>query len=196
MPPAPIFVPLPLRGAPDAPAFDGNPQNLFRYFADIEHVCANVGIVPTDDLLIARAIRYLDYDTADLWDCAHPTPPATKFTWVAFKSAVAAFYPGSQDTIRRHIPAHLETIVATTACTGIHTRSDLGAYYRDFYVVADALYKCNRLSTRAADSLFIQAFDTTLRTRIETRLTVKNLDHHPDDPFTIAQVFECAQFFI
>src|SRR6202048_325758 len=127
MPPAPVFVPLPLRGAPDAPAFDGNSQNLFRYFADIEHVCANVRIVPADDLLIARAIRYLDYDTADLWDCAHLTPPATKFTWVAFKSAVAAFYPGLQDTIRRHIPAHLETIVATAARTGFHTRSDLGA---------------------------------------------------------------------
>src|SRR6202035_5308173 len=74
MPPAPIFVPLPLRGAPDAPAFDGNPQNLFRYFADIEHICANVGIVPADDLLIACAIRYLDYNTADLWDCAHLRP--------------------------------------------------------------------------------------------------------------------------
>src|SRR6202048_2840798 len=99
MPPTPIFVPLLLRGAPDTPAFDGNPQTLSRIFADIEHVCANAGIVPADDLLIARAIRYLDYNTVDLWACANLTPPATKFTWVTFKSAIAAFYPGSQDTI-------------------------------------------------------------------------------------------------
>ncbi|KAG5648641.1 hypothetical protein H0H81_006928, partial [Sphagnurus paluster] len=53
-----------------------------------------------------------------------------------------------------------------------------------------------RLSDGERDRIFRLAFDELQWTKIHDRLNIKNVDHHPDDPWPISSVFSAAQYIL
>ena len=64
----------PLRGAHGAPAFDGVPMHLNRYFEDIDIVLTGINPDTPEADLIQYAKHYLDTDTCLLWETLTPEP--------------------------------------------------------------------------------------------------------------------------
>jgi hypothetical protein len=116
----------PLRGAHGAPAFDGVPTHLNRYFEDIDIVLTGINPdVPEADL-IRYAKHYLDTDTCLLWETLTPEPHP-EWTWDTFKAAVRRLYPGS-DGGRLFSVADLDRFISDSAQKGVYTRAEHGEY--------------------------------------------------------------------
>src|SRR4029079_17865720 len=120
---------IPRRGERHAPQFDGMPQHLNRYFADVERVYQ--GYQYNDRHLIDAAIEYLDYETSALWETV--SEQQRNISWREFKDGVQTLYPGS-DGQRLYTIPDLERLVRDFADKGITTRGGLGEYYRQFTV--------------------------------------------------------------
>jgi hypothetical protein len=185
----------PFRGVPGAPAFDGNPFHLNRFFTDIDNMYKAIGSTPSDEDKITQTKLYLDVDTSDIWDTFTPPAGAAQFTWDTFKQTVKTFYPGS-DGNRLYSVTDLERYVLDSATKGIFTRGDLGEYLREFARISSHLKSQNRIDDRGIDRLFICGFGDATRRRIEHRLSIIQPDHHPDDVYAMATVQKAAEFLL
>ena len=184
----------PLRGAHGAPAFDGVPTHLNRYFEDIDIVLTGINPdVPEADL-IRYAKHYLDTDTCLLWETLTPEPHP-EWTWDTFKAAVRRLYPGS-DGGRLFSVADLDRFISDSAQKGVYTRAEHGEYYRDFLRITSHLITSQRMSTNDRNRLYILGFGDHTRRRIESRLAIILPDHHPEDPYPMNEVHAAAEFLL
>src|SRR6202789_294513 len=113
---------MPARGHSTVPTFDATrPRELRRYFAELNILFADCNI--TDVALMKKhAGRYLDIDSAELWDSLPEFAPGTDFD--AFRLAVHALYPGSDDD-RKWSISHLDKLVDEQLHKGIHDSTEL-----------------------------------------------------------------------
>jgi hypothetical protein len=195
VPHAPTPARLPFRGAHGAPAFDGTPTHLNRFFSDLDLIYSALGLTPTDPERVTQAIYYLDADTAFLWETLS-APAGAAWTWDAFKAAVRALYPGSDSSARLYSVSDLERVVQEWATRGIFTRGELGDYFRSFTRISSHLLSNRRIDQNTLNRLYIQGFGNTTRRRIEQRLSIVDVNHHPDDPYSMSSVQEAAQFLL
>jgi hypothetical protein len=161
---------LPFHRAHEAPAFDGTPLTLTRFFQDVDNVYIDCAVAaPTDAEKIRWTIYYLDPNTADLWETV--TPNRATMTWDEFKKKIQELYPGS-DRSRLYSARDLENIVADYGERGVYTRADLGEYYREFERISGYLLAHGKTDQAACNRLYIQGFGDATRRRIEQRLQI------------------------
>src|SRR6202789_4145824 len=184
---------MPPRGHSTAPSFDASqPRELRRYFTELDILFADCNI--TDIALMKKhACRYLDIDSSEIWESLPEFTFSTDFD--AFRLAVHALYPGSDDD-RKYSISHLDKLVDEQLRKGIHDSTELGAYFRSFYNIAQYLRSKNRISDIEQSRAFARGFEPSLWTRIGHRLELKYPDHYPDDPHPIEDIHSAAKFVL
>jgi hypothetical protein len=166
---------------------------VIRYFQDIDQLFNNLGVaVPTDEAKIAKTTYYLNAETADLWESIIPAHGG--MTWVTFKTAIKALYPGS-DRSRLYSARDLDN-THNYASRGVFNQADLGAYCHDFKRNSNYLVLQNWIDEGACKRLFIQGFGNATRRCIENRLTFMLPNHHPDDLYPTDEVQKAAEFLL
>ncbi|KAF4614112.1 hypothetical protein D9613_008203 [Agrocybe pediades] len=185
---------MPPRGAEDAPIFDkSHPRSLLQYLTELRYLFEQYNITD-DQQKKSHAVRYLDYDTWELWQCLPEfSDPSASF--YEFILALYDLYPDCLDA-ERYSFVELEDFVRKTFSAGIHSLSDLGNYHRQFLTISSALIKSHRLSDLEEKRLYILGFDSSLRSQILDRLYLQHLDQHPDVPFDVQDVYQAAQFVL
>ncbi|KAF8546538.1 hypothetical protein OG21DRAFT_1491097 [Imleria badia] len=78
-----------LCGTPDTPKFNGTASRLISYFDDID--------ILNDEQKVKAAIRYADFDEAELWEILREVSAANP-DWAVFTTTVKKYYPGCQAT--------------------------------------------------------------------------------------------------
>ena len=112
---------MPACGEYDTPHFAAtNPCELHCFFAELRFLFSRLHI-SGDAEKKYHALRYVDYDSADLWE----------------------LLPEFSD------PMHtfMDTLVTDAACTSIASLMELGCYYHNFLSITSFLIAKNRLST-------------------------------------------------
>jgi hypothetical protein len=184
---------MPARGHSTAPKFDATqPRELRRYFNELEMLFDTCDI--TDDQARKRhACRYVDIDSAELWESLPEfSPPAT---WTEFRIVVHKLYPGSEDD-RKWSISDMDKLVGEQLRIGIFDANDLGLFYRSFYNITQFLRNKNRISEAEQSRAFVRGFQPPLWSRIARRLELKLPDHYPDDPYELSDIHEAAKFVL
>jgi hypothetical protein len=123
---------MPPRGHSSAPKFTPNvPRELQCYFKELELLFGPAQVVD-DTEKKKHTCRYVDINTADLWE-AIPEFEITK-TFDEFKSAIFKLYPGSESKCKWTI-ADMDKLVGEQLRMGILDVSDLRNYYWVFYTI-------------------------------------------------------------
>ncbi|KAJ8693238.1 hypothetical protein PTI98_010477 [Pleurotus ostreatus] len=182
---------MPVRGHHTAPKFNGKPEGLHRFFSEVEYLAARAQVEGRD--LIRATIGYLDDSDWEIWRSSGDA--ADGDDWDAFKTCIGKLYPGS-DNERRWHPSDLSTIAALQSQTPMLTKDDLGVYHRKFLVPANWLLSKNSVSTQDVGRDYLAGFDPITRQKIKDRLAMVHMQHHPDDPYTITEIYTEANFIL
>ncbi|EIN13452.1 hypothetical protein PUNSTDRAFT_58018, partial [Punctularia strigosozonata HHB-11173 SS5] len=127
--------PMPARHDRSAPTFK-TPNDLPGYIDELERLFVEHGVTDNRDKVNA-SLRYLPHLETRVWKSVKAYKDQTK-TWDEFKADVIKLYPGSAmegQTTR----GDLDTLVKARAASPITTRAELGAFNRQFKVLADDL---------------------------------------------------------
>jgi hypothetical protein len=185
---------MPARGDRSAPRFDPQqPRELRRYFADLDFAFTRAAIAERAEMK-KQACRYVDVDTADLWESISEYANQQS-TYEDFVKAVHALYPGSEEE-RKWSVADMDKLVGERSRLGVHSLGDLGEYYRQFYTITTFLRSKQRLSEAEQSRAFVRGFQPDLWVRISQRLQLKLPDHFPDDPYTLDAIHEAARYVL
>ena len=115
---------MPARGDRSAPQFDPQqPRELRRYFADLDFAFTRAGIADREAKK-KHACRYVDVDTADLWESIAEFTNANS-SYDEFTKAVHALYPGSEEE-RKWSVTDMDKLVGERSRLGIISLADLG----------------------------------------------------------------------
>jgi hypothetical protein len=184
---------MPGRGHATAPKFNPLfPRELRRYFKDVELLCATCGIT-TDEEKKQQVLRYVDTDTADLWELRPEY--AAAHSYEDFKTAIEKLYPGAGDE-RKWSIADMDRLLGEQLRVGILDSQGLGAYYRSFLTITEFLRSKGRLSEAEQSRAFVRGFQPSLWERIARRLELRIPDHYPDDPYPLDKIVEAAKFVL
>lgn len=184
---------MPYRGQNTAPQFSPEqPRELRRYFEELDRLLAAAAITTTVQQK-EYACRYLDIDTAELWEQIPEFQPTSSY--VDFKTAVIKLYPGAEGD-RRYSVADMDSLIGERARLGIYSVTDLGTYHRSFYMITKFLIGKGRLSDTEVSRAFLRGFQPELAQKIAVRLEIKLPDHHPDDPYDLNDVHAAAEFVV
>ncbi|PFH49271.1 hypothetical protein AMATHDRAFT_48828 [Amanita thiersii Skay4041] len=116
-------------------------------------------------------------------------------TFEQFKTAVLALYLTIQEE-RRYLIVDMENLVIDQARAGINSLDELGTYYRKFFTMTKFLLDHGCMHVNEQGRFFRMGFQLDLWRRVADRLERRHLDHHPDDPYTVQQILEVAQFVL
>jgi hypothetical protein len=184
---------MPARGHSTAPKFDPTqPRELRRYFIELDMLFGAAGVTDSDQMK-THACRYVDIDTAELWESLPEFAAGTSYN--AFKTAIHKLYPGSEND-RKWSIADMDKLVGEQLRVGIFDASELGMYYRSFYNITQFLRTKNRISEAEQSRAFVRGFQSGLWARIERRLELKLPDHYPDNPYNLEEIHEAAKFVL
>jgi hypothetical protein len=188
---------MPARNSRSAPQFDPRfPRELPRYFDELERLFTECAV---NDYIQkkAYACRYVDAETEELWKRlpSFSAPDAAGGTFPEFRSQVIALYPGADDH-RRWTMQNLDGLIGEYVRTGIYSLSELGEYYRRFLTMTEHLKANNLMSDSEINRAFVRGFAPDIWRVIVARLQLKNPDKYPDEPWTVAQVYEAARFVL
>ncbi len=187
-------IPMPARGDRSAPRFDPHqPRELKRYFADLDFAFVRAGITDATEKK-KHACRFVDVDTADLWESISEYSDAQK-SYAEFVLVVYSLYPGAEEE-RKWSVADMDKLVGERSRLGVLSLGDLGDYYRQFYTITTFLISKQRLSAAEQSRAFVRGFQPDLWSRISQRLQLKLPDHFPDDPYDLERIHEAAQFVL
>ena len=185
---------MPARGDRSAPQFDPQqPRELHRYFIDLDFAFGRAAITDRAEKK-KHACRYVDVDTADLWESISEFGDQQS-SFEDFVKAVHALYPGSEEE-RKWSVADMDKLVGERSRLGVHSLGDLGEYYRQFYTITTFLRSKRRLSKAEQSRAFVRGFQPDLWGRISQRLQLKLPDHFPDDPYMLDAIHEAARYVL
>ena len=190
------FADLPFRGVRAAPTFDDSqPEELARYFADLQDLFVRHAIADLQERKQA-AVKYLKYQTERLWKTTDAWADATK-TYEEFKAEVSKLYPGSASD-RTFTMQDMDALIGQYARTGIRSAAELGEYHRQFLLISRYLVSKNHMATQEQSRTFLHlhGFPAQLEAAVYQRLQVKFLNHHPDDPYPLSDIYEAASYVL
>ncbi|PPQ85880.1 hypothetical protein CVT26_000642 [Gymnopilus dilepis] len=175
---------------PSAPKFDGKPISLSSYLDEVEQLARNnsLSVIET----IQWSIRYLSPEEQQLWKAL---PSSKGNDWSKFRKELFECYPGAEDE-RRYTISNLETLVEKQSEFNITNFEQFGIYYRSFYVIASFLQDKKKLNEREISRFFIQGLHPSFRKQVRDQLHAEDPTHHPDDPFTLAEIRKAALFIL
>jgi hypothetical protein len=184
---------MPARGDNAAPKFDSTqPRELERYFRELEHLFANCTIADDKDKK-SYARRYADTDTDSLWSSLPEFQDGV--TYDDFVKAVTKLYPGA-DSERRWSLADLDKLLGERSRLGINSIQELGEYYRKFLNITTFLIEKKRIDKVELSRSFVRGLPVELWKRVRMRLQMKLPDQHPDDPFTLTDIYNATSYVL
>ena len=158
------FADLPFRGVRAAPTFDDSqPEELARYFTDLEDLFARHAIADLQERKQA-AVRYLKCSTECLWKTADAWADAIK-TYDEFKAEILKLYPGSTND-RTFTMQDLDALIGQYAWTGIRSAAELGEYHRQFLLISRYLVSKNHMATQEQSRHSSISMDSLLSWRL------------------------------
>jgi len=185
---------LPGRNERSAPSFnESQPQELDRYFSDLQVLLNRYNIIDDEDRKKA-AIRYLKIQAENLWKTTEAWSDPTK-TFTEFKAEVFRLYPGATGD-RTYSIQNLDLIIGHYTRSGILTAEDLGEYYRRFLLVSRYLISKGRLSTQEQSRSFFRGLPANLEAQTRTRLQQRFIDHFPDDPYDLPDIYDAVSYVL
>ncbi|EIM84042.1 uncharacterized protein STEHIDRAFT_61979 [Stereum hirsutum FP-91666 SS1] len=185
---------MPARGDRTAPSFDkSNPRELRRYFAELDRHFTRAS-VQDDTAKKEHSCRYLDVDTAELWETLPEYKDPLK-SFDEFKKKVLELYPGSGKE-RTWSVADLDLLVGERSRLGIQTLGDLGDFYRQFLAITTYLLDQKLLSEVEQVRAFRRAFQQSLDVQVAARLQLKHPDHYPSHPYQLNDILEAARWVL
>ncbi|KAF7301290.1 hypothetical protein MIND_00694000 [Mycena indigotica] len=169
---------MPARGAHTAPKFDSTkPEELRRYFADVEYLMGLANITTTEDKKKACS-RYLSVQDQELVEGLDEFHDATK-TYDEFKKAALSHYAGNDEE-------HLYTLKDWDA--------HLGSTARRRHPLRERA-RCKRLSETEQSHAFLRALQpASLQAAVKQRLQIIRPNVHADDPYALADLYDAAKF--
>ncbi|KZO91723.1 hypothetical protein CALVIDRAFT_454780, partial [Calocera viscosa TUFC12733] len=186
---------MPLRTSPHAPVFNpDSPQEVVRYFEDVEQLCEAAGYNVPGLECIRYALRYLPADVEETW---RTLDSCTEEDYEKFKKDVLdSFYPGAIGDDRRYTRAELDILVASSADIPMDSRAQLGEYFRRFSRVSSWLRAKKRISDYERDLTFMRGFHPEFDQKLRSRLSIVKPDQHYDDPYPLSDVRAAAEFLL
>ncbi|KAG2030962.1 hypothetical protein BDR03DRAFT_1016575 [Suillus americanus] len=181
---------MPLRGTDAAPKFDGTPARLIPFFEDLEQLADYAGL--TIEARIKAAIGYAPFEELETWASQ---PAAKGKDWDKFVAAVKAMYPGCEGD-RRYVCTDLENLCREWSRKPMKSKEELGAFYRKFLLVSQYLVDKSRIAELELGCYSLDSIHATAKNSIKRRLEVKLVDHHPDDPYSVDEVYNAAIFVL
>ena len=175
------------RGAPEF-----NPKqlrSLIKFFQNLENWFQRAGITDDKDKK-ATALWYVNIEIANAWEMLDIFTQGISL-YAQWKTEVIKLYPGA-DEAKKFTWPELETFVQRWHAQGIKNIGDWSEFYREFRTSAQWLICNNKLSTLDCDRLCWMAIDDGLQTSIQTRLSVKYPDVHPQDGYGMEQINEAV----
>jgi hypothetical protein len=134
---------MPIRGTNRAPTFDGNGEDLLRFFEDVnDH--ADLARLPDIDR-ICWAIWYANVQDAETWKLL-PSYTA-RISFEDFKDEVIELYPDI-DSDRKYTVGDLERLVEEYQQKKILSKETLGEYHQNFIRILLFLIGRYRISSR------------------------------------------------
>ena len=185
---------LPAHREETAPSFlNDQPDELERYFEDLHTLFTRHNIADQQDRKEA-ACRYTSIRTEQLWKTTSAwSDPAQSFD--DFKTEVSKLYPGALGS-RSHTLQELERTIARYVRIGIQSSAELGEYYCQYLLITRYLIARNSISAIEQSWYFFRGLSPVLEACVRERLQQKFVDHLPDDPYPLSNVFEAANYVI
>ena len=137
---------------------------------------------------------YTSIRTEQLWKTTEAWLDQTR-SYEDFKTEVLKLYPGALGS-RSHTLQELEWTVGRYARNGIQSTAELGEYYRQYLLISRYLIAQGSISNIEQSRGFFRGLQPALEVRIRKRLQQKFIDHFPDDPYPLSDIFEAADFIL
>ena len=80
--------------------------------------------------------------------------------------------------------------------TGIGTLDGYGKFDRGFRRISHFLKQNEKMSECELERAYLSAFTGLVREKMDCRMMLKGPDHHPEDPYPIDTLRECAQYVL
>ena len=185
---------LPAHREESAPSFTTDqPDELERYFDDLHFLFLRHNVTDQQDRKEA-ACMYTSIRTEQLWKTTEAWLDQTQ-SYEDFKTEVLKLYPGVLGS-RSHTLQELEWTVGRYARNGIQSTAELGEYYRQYLLITRYLIAQGSISDIEQSRGFFQGLQPTLEGRVCERLQQRFIDHFPDDPYPLSDIFEAADFIL
>ncbi|PPR05448.1 hypothetical protein CVT26_011323 [Gymnopilus dilepis] len=175
---------------PSAPKFDGRSVSLSSYLDEVEQLARNNNL--SIQQTIQWSIRYLRPEEQQLWKAL---PSSKGNDWTTFKKELFECYPGAEEKCRYTIST-LEALVEKQSELRITDSEQFGIYFRSFYAISAYLQDQKKLNEREIGRFFIQGLHPSFRKQIRDQLHAEDPTHHPDDPFSLAEIRSAALFIL
>ncbi|EIW58983.1 uncharacterized protein TRAVEDRAFT_48115 [Trametes versicolor FP-101664 SS1] len=185
---------MPARGHATAPTFDSSePRNLRRFFQDLETLFEITGVMDPKQQK-KWVTQYVPIKESEFYEEMAEFKDETK-TFKEFHSAIYAAHPGASET-RKFSNAEVDQLLESRSRAPITTSSELGEFYRPFYAMTSYLIQQNKMSAFEQSRLFVRGLCNPLRDQVSQRLQLKDPDHHLDEAYELAKVYEVAKFIL
>jgi hypothetical protein len=160
---------MPVRGERSAPIFDPTqPSTLRQYFAQLETHFARCTI--TSELEKKEfATSFLSWKIAEQWE-ALPEYSDTSKSYKNLKDRLLDLYNQSE---LRYTIGNLEELICYYRRLDLRSRQALTEFHLRFNEISMHLLKLDLLSPLEQSKMYLQAFDTSLRSRVELRLQIQ-----------------------
>jgi hypothetical protein len=177
---------LPFRTESGAPKWDGQPENLGQFFADVQRVCDVCIASPSVSDYINQTFNYLNNEQSLILEQCKPAAQATT-TWETFKDDVWALYPEFRRDQRYTIPM-VESLVSAFSLIESPTIEEWGAFIRNFTVMTTKLVTGGHLSDLDKTRYLQRALHERFWQSVFGRLQSVHPNHDPTLPFSFNEV--------
>ncbi|KAF6749998.1 hypothetical protein DFP72DRAFT_1048519 [Ephemerocybe angulata] len=187
------YASLPGKNERRAPRWDTVPRTLGEFLDEYEELCAECGA--GEGQMIDSLARYApNSDIRSMWKVLS-TDPAVKGSWTLYRNLIIENTPGAGDD-RRHTKSELDALVAKFRLKQMRTRAEFHEYWQQFFPVATYLHRAGRLSTEEQSRRLMQGLPANLQARVKAQLRNQYPTHHPEDPFTVKQIYDAINFVL
>ena len=87
-------------------------------------------------------------------------------------------------------------VIGQYARIGIQSSVELGEYYCCFILILQYLISKNHLSTQEQSQTFFRGLQPQLEAKVWQRLQQKHIDHFPDDPYPITNIYDAVSYVL
>ena len=175
--------PMPVRGEHAAPFFDRTkPRQITRYFEDLELLFKR-SAVASDKEKKEFAVRYVDFDTEQLWKTVPEFVNAVS-TYAQFKDTILLHYPNAGSNYTYSL-RDLDSLTGDQYRTSIHSTNDLSDYHMQFMAITNWLIGKNRLGPLEQQRAYIRGFNPAYSPR---SLIGSNLSFPINMPTTLTRL--------
>ena len=181
---------MPFRGERNAPVFDpSDPSTLRQYFVHLERLFARCAITSDPDKK-EYATSFLSWKTAEQWECLPEYTEASK-SYENLKNRLLELYNQSD---LRYTFSDLEELIVYHRRLELRSRHALTEFHLRFNEISRHLFDLGLLSLHEQSKMYLQAFDVSLRSRVELRLQILFPDCSPSHAYPVDLIFEAARW--